>query len=289
MARPKFSVVIPTYNRARLIERALRCVVEQSVHPAEIIVVDDGSTDGTGVVAGKAGAMVISHPCNKGNGASVKTGLRHARGEVIVLMDGDGQHDPAEIPKLLGAIGPYDMVVGARVGPSSGSLHRRLANWVYNQFATYMTRTKILDLTSGFRAVKRSVIMRFVYLLPNTFSYPTTSTMALLKAGHSVHFVPITVAKRTGKSKIRLIQDGLRFLVIIFKVSALFSPLRVFLPVSGIMFSTGVLYSLGTIIWEHRFTNMGLLFLIAGMLIFFQGLIAEEIAMLRMEMSEEGH
>ena len=281
------SVVIPAYNEEQTIGTVVSEVRTVVGLEAEIIVVNDGSLDTTSQKAEKAGAIVFSHPYNKGNGAAVKTGIRQARGDVVVLMDGDGQHDPTNIPKLLEKIDTYDMVVGARTGRYSGSFHRRIANMIYNDFATYLTRVKVLDLTSGFRAMKREVIKKFLYLLPNTFSYPTTCTMALLKAGYSVCYVPITVKKRKGKSKIHIVRDGVRFLLILFKVAALFSPFRVFLPTSAVIFFTGVVYSLDMLIFRHRFTNMGLLFLVTGIMIFFMGLIAEEIAMMRMERSED--
>ena len=285
--KKRISVIVPAYNEEQTIGKIVKGIRSAVSAETEVIVVNDGSTDRTGVIAEEGGAKVISHPYNKGNGAAVKTGIRHAAGEIIVLMDGDGQHDPEEIPKLLRKMDKYDMVVGARQGRFSGSFHRRIANWIYNDFATYLTRVKVLDLTSGFRAMRKNVIEKFLYILPNTFSYPSTCTLAFLKAGYNVGYVPITISKRRGKSKINLVSDGVRFFLILFKVATLFSPFRVFFPVSAIIFFIGVAYSLDTLIFRHHFTNMGLLFLVTGIIIFFMGLISEQIALLRMERSEE--
>lgn len=285
--KEKISIIVPAYNEEQTIGEVVRGIRKVLTDEAEVIVVNDGSTDRTGPIAEEAGAKVINHPYNKGNGASVKTGIRHARGDIVVLMDGDGQHNPEDIPKLLEKMNEYDMVVGARTGKSSGSFHRRCANWIYNDFATYLAQVKVLDLTSGFRAIKREIIVKFLYLLPNTFSYPSTCTMTLLRAGYSVYYVPINVHKRKGKSKIHIVRDGVRFFLIMFKVATLFSPFRVFLPTSAVIFFIGVIYSLDMLIFHHRFTNMGLLFLVTGIIIFFMGLIAEEITLLRMERSEQ--
>lgn len=286
-SKERITVVIPAYNE----EQTIGDVIEQAKQAvgsgAEILVVDDGSTDGTQKLAEGAGARVVSHPYNKGNGAAVKTGIRSATGEIVVLMDGDGQHDPSDIPRLVEKMDVYDMVVGSRGGRSSGPLHRRMANWIYNDFASYLTQQKVSDLTSGFRAIRKSIIMKFLYLLPNTFSYPSTCTMTFLKAGYSIGYVPIAASKRRGKSKINLISDGVRFFLILFKVATLFSPFRVFFPTSALIFFMGVAYSFETIVFRRHFTNMGLLFLVTGIIIFFMGLIAEQIALLRMERSEE--
>ena len=212
--------------------------------PYEILVVDDGSIDGTAARAREAGARVISHPYNIGNGAAVKTGIREARGRVIVMMDADGQHEPADIPRLIEHLGSHDMVVGARTRESETSLHRDLANKVYNWFASYICNRKIEDLTSGFRAIKADAARAFLYLLPNTYSYPTTLTLAIVRSGRSLKYIPVRTVRRVGRSKIRLFRDGTRFFFIILKIATLFSPMKVFLPVSALMFLTGVGYGL---------------------------------------------
>lgn len=274
------SIVIPAKNEAAslpaLLEQ-LRAVGEWR----EIIVVDDGSNDKTAAVAEAAGCVVPRHPYSKGNGAAIKTGARTASGDVIVFMDADGQHDPADIQRLLGRINEgYDLVVGARQRGSQASVGRGLANGFYNRLATYMTGHKVEDLTSGFRAVRADKFREFLYLLPNGFSYPTTSTMAFFRAGYSVAYEPIHAAQRTGKSHIKPLQDGIRFLLIIFKIGTLYSPLKLFAPIAALAFVLASLwygYTLGT---EGRFTNMSALLYTGSVMIFLMGLISEQITAL---------
>lgn len=247
----------------------------------EVLVVDDGSADGTGDVAEAAGARVIRHPYNKGNGAAVKTGIRQAQGEVLVLMDADGQHNPADIARLIEPIGPYDMVVGARV-KGSQQWHRQLANSIYNAFASYLTDFRIEDLTSGFRAIKRKLALQFAYLLPNTFSYPTTLTMAVIRAGYSLKYIDIVAASRVGKSKIKLLRDGLRFLTIMVRIATLFSPMKVLLPLGLLTFLPGVLYAIYRLVIGERWTIPIVISVSIGALILALGLISEQIALLRM-------
>ena len=230
----------------------------------------------------RLGVRVISHPYQKGNGAAIKTGARHATGDIIVFMDGDGQHRPEDIPRLLAKLDEgYDMVVGARVSrKSQAGLHRAAANGFYNRFASWMTGHEVLDLTSGFRVVKASLFKRFLYLLPNGFSYPTTITMAFFRSGYSVAYEPIEVDKRIGKSHIRLVRDGVRFLLIIFKIGTLFSPLKLFLPISLAFFTTGLGYYAYTFLTTGRFTNMSALLFVTSVLIFLIGLVSEQITSL---------
>ena len=287
MNKPEISIVIPAMNEERVIGTVIKGVISMFGDKCEIIVVDDGSKDSTGKVAKEAGARVVTHPYNIGNGAAVKSGIRAATGEVIVMMDADGQHKPEDIPRLLEKIGTFDMVIGARTRASETSVHRDVANAIYNKFATYLTKKEILDLTSGFRAIKADIAKRFVYLLPNTFSYPTTLTLSLIRSGHSVSFVPIVAKKREGKSKIKLFKDGIRFFLIMLKIATLYSPFRVFLPVSASFFATGIGYYIYTFIVEHRFTNMSALLLGNGVIIFMMSLIAEQIAQMRLDRTEE--
>ena len=276
----RLSIVIPAKNEQRPIESLIYSLRERLGNP-RIIVVDDGSSDDTAAVACKAGALVISHPVSKGNGAAVKTGVRAASGDVIVFMDADGQHDPADIPALLARLDEgYDMVVGARQAGSQASLGRGLANRFYNRLASYMTGHKVEDLTSGFRAVRGEKFREFLYLLPNGFSYPTTSTMAFFRAGYSVAYEPIHAARRIGKSHIRPLQDGIRFLLIIFKIGTLYSPLKLFAPVAAGMFLLGSLWYLHTFIHFGRFTNMSALLYTGSVVVFMMGLISEQITAL---------
>lgn len=237
------SLVIPAYNEAESIEALLEKAIEIMKalgRPWEIIVVDDGSSDKTLEVIKDKQVKIIAHPYNIGNGAAIKTGIRHANCEIVVIMDADGQHNPENIPRLIAAIGPYDMVVGARTHGFSHNKHRTMANHCYNLLATYVTHFAIKDLTSGFRAIKSEVLRRFTYLLPNTFSYPSTLTLALLRAGYSLKYEPIASASRAGTSKIKLVSDGFRFVLIIFKIATFFSPLKIFLPFSVLFFLLGL-------------------------------------------------
>ena len=254
----------------------------------EIIVVDDGSSDGSAAAAMAAGANVVRHPYNIGNGAAVKSGMRAAKGKVIVLMDGDGQHKPEDIPRLLAGVEIFHMVVGARAKGSKLRIHRNLANVLYNLLASYVTRFKVEDLTSGFRVMRRRDALRFIDLLPNTFSYPTTLTLAFLRSGLTVKYVPIQTLYRAGQSKISLVTDGILFLLIITKIATLFAPFRVFLPVSVFFLLVGLGNYVYTYVTQNRFTNMSAFALSTAVIIFMLGLISEQIALLRMERQESG-
>ncbi|MCL5256413.1 MAG: glycosyltransferase [Chloroflexi bacterium] len=279
------TIVIPAYNEGQAIGAVVSKV--RGICPdAEVLVVDDASGDDTAAVAADHGARVIRHPYNKGNGAAVKTGIRNATGEVVLLMDADGQHDADDIRRLLSYIPDYDLVVGARSGDSDTAVQRDLGNWVLNRLASYMVGREIPDLTSGFRAMKREMIMEFIHLLPNGFSYPTTSTLAFIKAGYSVKFVPIKAHKRIGKSKIKLARDGTKFTMIIFKIITLYSPLRIFFPISLLSFLLGAGYAAYTIWTEVHITNSSALLISMSIIIFLMGLVSEQIAAMRFERKE---
>lgn len=277
------TVIIPAYNEAlnmgTLIDK-LKNVIDDA---DEILVVDDGSTDSTASIARESGATVISHPYNIGNGSAVKTGMRAARGDILITMDADDQHSPDDISGILQHIDRYDMVVGARCGRQGV---RGIANSIYNLLASYVTGRRVEDLTSGFRAVRANIAKRYVYLFPNGFSYPTTITLALMKSGHSVKYIPIKTRKRIGKSKIRPIRDGLRFLSIIAKITTLFSPFKVFLPVSSFFFLGGLIYYWYAYLTGTRFPNVPVFMIISGVIIFMMGLIAEQIAQMRLDRTE---
>lgn len=282
----RLSVIIPAYNEAASIERVLAQVGAQ-LPDAELIVVDDASKDETVALASRAGAKVVRQPYNKGNGAAVKAGIRAASGEVLLMIDADGQHDPTDLPRILAPIGPYDLVIAARSRASNATWTRGVGNALLNRLATYLTGVQIDDLTSGFRAMKRETIMEFMHLLPNRYSYPTTSTMAFIKAGYSVKFVPIAAHRREGgASGQKLLRNGIIFGTIILRMVTLFSPLKVFSPISAIFFMIGALYGVYTIITEVHITNTTVLMVVMSLLIFLQGLISEQIAAYRFERRE---
>lgn len=274
------SIVLPAKNESAAIGATVAGIIAL-LPDAEVIVVNDGSTDNTAEVAKAAGARVITHPYSKGNGAAIKSGARAATGEIIVFMDADGQHDPADIPRLLARLKEgHDMVVGARQKGSQASVGRGIANKFYNWLASYMSGHKIEDLTSGFRAVRADKFKQFLYLLPNGFSYPTTSTMAFFRAGYSVAYEPIHAAQRIGKSHIKLVKDGMRFLLIIFKIGTLYSPLKLFGPIAASLFAAATFWYGYTYADAGRFTNMSALLYTGSVMIFLMGLISEQITAL---------
>jgi len=284
----KISVIIPAYNEAQAVGDLVSKIVE--LYPEfEVLVINDGSTDDTSAVAKDAGAKVHNHPYNIGNGAAVKSGIRHAKGEILVFMDGDGQHDPKDISLLTKHIPNYDMVVGARSKKDQTSLGRALGNKIYNWLASYVAKFDIQDLTSGFRAIKSDIAQQFLYLLPNSYSYPATLTLAVLRTGRALKYVPIKVkVRKAGKSNIKFFKDGVRFFMIIVKICTLFSPFRIFLPVSFIMFCLGLSYYIYTFLASGRFTNMGALLFTTSIIIFMMGLISEQICQMRFERRERG-
>ena len=281
------TVIIPAFNEAGTIGSVVSGVRAALDEAAEVLVVDDGSDDGTGDAARRAGATVIRHPENIGNGASIKAGVRAAAGSTLVILDGDGQHNPSEIPRLLVRLEENDLVVGARsAGSGPAPLHRRFGNAVYNALATYIAGRRVEDLTCGFRAVRAEVARRLLYLLPNRFSSPSTLTLACMQAGYWVAFEPITVSERNGKSKLRPLPDGLKFFIIIFRTATFYSPLKIFLPVSTATLVLGLTNYLYTFLTQHRFTNMSLLLLLSSVLFFLLGLVADQITKIRFQQSE---
>ncbi|MDJ0860812.1 MAG: glycosyltransferase family 2 protein [Gammaproteobacteria bacterium] len=281
------SIVLPALNEASGL-KGLLPRLRSEFPEAEVLVVDDGSTDETRAVCESAGVRVVSHPCSMGNGAAIKTGARLAQGSVTVFMDSDGQHDPSDIHRLVAKLEQgYDMAVGARDWNTHASLGRRWANAIFNRLASAMTGYQIDDLTSGFRAARTRHFRKFLYLLPNGFSYPTTSTMAFFRSGFPVGYVPIQAGNREGRSKIRWLKDGVRFLVIILKIGALFSPMRLFFPASTGLFSIGVLYYAFTYWTTGRFTNMSALLFISSLLIFLIGILSEQVSSLHYRGVEE--
>jgi len=289
-AGASLSIILPAKNEAQNLQALLprlKAMVSGLKREAEIIVVDDGSTDETHAVCEAHGVRVVRHPYSSGNGAAVKTGARAARGEVLAFMDADGQHDPESIPALLAKLDEgFDMVVGARTAGAHAGAHRFAANSFYNWFASWMVGRPVPDLTSGLRVARAERFRRFLYLLPNGFSYPTTSTMSFFRCGYPVAYVPVSVQRRGGKSHIRLLRDGLRFLLIIFKIGTLYSPLKLFVPISAAFFLTGLGYYLYTYLTMHRFTNMSALLFVTSVLVFVVGLLSEQIALLNFKDSD---
>ena len=274
------SIVIPAKNEAENLKGFLPRLLAV-VGKAEVIVVNDGSTDDTLTICEQHGVTVVTHPYSKGNGAAIKTGAKTAKGEVIVFLDGDGQHKPEDIPLMLEKLATgYDMVVGARDKQSQADSFRAIANGLYNWLSSAITGHKILDLTSGFRAVRAEKFKEFLYLLPNGFSYPTTSTMAFFRAGYSVGYMPIQTEQRLGESHISLLKDGVRFLLIIFKVGTLYSPLKIFLPIALGFFGMGILNYIYTYTTQGTFTNMSAVLLMTAVIVFLIGLVSEQVTAL---------
>jgi glycosyltransferase involved in cell wall biosynthesis len=276
------SIVIPAYNEADVIGEVVASLA-RSASWHEIIVVDDGSSDGTSARASAAGATVVTHPYNKGNGAAVKSGIRRATGEFVLIIDGDGQHPPDDARRLTARLGEYDLVIGARAAATQATALRKLGNAMLNGLAGYLTGRHIPDLTSGFRGARRECLREFLHLLPNGFSTPTTTTLAFIKAGYNVAFESIEARQRVGTSKIRLARDGVKFLMIILKIVTIFSPLRVFLPVSLAALAVGAAYAGWTIATQHHITNSSVLLIMLAVIVFLVGLVSEQISALRFE------
>lgn len=279
------SIVIPAFNEEPVIG-ALVSALRGGAAWHEIIVVDDGSSDATADRAREAGATVVRHPYNKGNGAAVKTGIRRATGEYVLIVDGDGQHRAADAARLVARLGEYDLVIGARSTGTQATHARMLGNAALNWLAGYLTGRSVPDLTSGFRGARRAHLREFLHLLPNGFSTPTTTTLAFIKAGYNVHFEPVEADTRVGRSKIRLARDGVRFLLIVLKIVTLFSPFRIFMPISLAAFFAGAGYAAWTIATQSHITNSSVLLIMLAVIVFLVGLVSEQIAALRFESRE---
>lgn len=276
------SVVVPAFNEGAAIGAVVSALAAGGPWH-EVIVVDDGSADDTADRARAAGATVVRHPYNKGNGAAVKSGIRHATGEYVLIIDGDGQHRPDDARRLVSRLGEYDLVIGARSSGTQATHARRFGNTGLNRLASYLTGREIPDLTSGFRAARREHLREFLHLLPNGFSTPTTTTLAFIKAGYNVTFEPVEARPRAGASKIKFARDGAKFFMIILKVVTLFSPLRVFLPISAASFLLGSAYAIWTIVLHSKIPNGAVLLILFAAVVFLVGLVSEQISALRFE------
>ena len=283
MADPSaVSIVIPAKDEALSIADVVHRLKEAAAW-REIIVVDDGSADSTGPLAREAGACVIRHPYNKGNGAAVKTGARHASGEFVLIVDGDGQHFATDARRIVARLGEFDLVVGARRGATQATLARRGGNAMLNWLASYLTGRRIPDLTSGFRGIRRDVLNEFLHLLPNGFSTPTTTTLACIRAGYNVAFEPIDAGTRAGDSKMRVAREGTRFVLILLKVITIFSPLRIFAPISAVAFVGGAIYGVANFVTAGRIPNGAVIMLLFAVIVFLVGLVSEQVAALRLQ------
>ena len=283
MASPEsVTIVLPAFNERDGIGQVV-AALKASAPWHEVLVVDDGSTDGTGRAAEDAGARVVRHPYNKGNGAAVKTAIRSAASDWIVIVDADGQHRADDAKRLVSRLGDFDLVIGARDSKTQATAGRRIGNAVLNRLASYLTERPIPDLTSGLRAARREYLLEFIHMLPNGFSTPTTTTLAFIKAGYNVAFEPIGALPRVGASKIRLASDGAKFLLILLKVITIFSPLRIFAPISALTFVVGAAYGAWNFIYHARIPNGAVLLLMFSISVLLVGLISEQISTLRFE------
>ena len=290
--KKSLSVIIPAYNEELCIGpflENLHSFLLERVEDFEIIVVDDCSSDNTNAIVSKVeGIRIVRHPYNKGNGAAVRTGIRSAKKEYVIMMDSDGQHKPTDLMKIYNLLDDYDCVVGARTSDYKGLWYRNLANGLYNYLASYVTNMDIKDLTSGFRGFRRDIIIKFLYLFPNGFSYPTTSTLSVIKSGYNLTYVPIDVEQRIGKSKIKLFRDGFRFLIIIMKITTLFSPLKIFLPISFLFFFASLFHGVYKVfLLDTRYSPLTVILFILSIVFFLIGLLSEQISTLRFERVEE--
>ena len=283
MADPSsVSVVIPALNEELTIADVVAAL--KSAAPwREVLVIDDGSADATAIKAETAGARVIRHPYNKGNGAAVKTGIRNATGDFILIIDADGQHPPEDAVRIADRLGEYDLVVGARSSTTQATQARRSGNMLLNWLASYLAGRAIPDLTSGFRGARREHLREFIHLLPNGFSTPTTTTLAFIKAGYNVSFERVSARRRMGESKIRFARDGARFFLILLKVITIFSPLRIFVPISACTFAVGALYGAYTALAHGRIPNGAVILILFSVVVFLVGLVSEQVSSLRID------
>lgn len=282
----ELSIILPVYNEKGVIDNIYPRIVDifsKWEIAKELLIIDDGSDEVLSLDLLVPWARIIRHSVNMGNGAAIKTGIRNAKGEKCVIMDADGQHLPEDAIKLVEKLDQYVLVVGARDFKTTGTFHRNLANQIYSKLASYTSGAQIPDLTSGIRAFRREEVLQIIHLFPNRFSCPTTMTLGLIYLGYQVGFQRINVMKRDGKSKIRIFSDGTRFLLVILKISTLFSPLKIFFPLSLSLFLLGLINYFSVLIFWHRFSLWSVVLLTNAITIFMIGLVAEEISSLKLK------
>lgn len=277
------SIVIPAYQERAAIGDVVSAVLKVVASLSceyEVIVVDDGSTDGTGDAARKAGAHVLVHPYNKGYGASLKTGIRFASNRTVIFLDADGQHDPDDIPRLLAGRTGFDMVVGARKGMAGSPLWRQPGKLFLKWLVNNLTGHSIPDFNSGYRALDREMALRFLPIMPDGFSFSTTSTIAAFKGGYLVQYLPIQVAKRIGTSTVTA-ADGFRTIMLIIRLVTLFAPLRVFLPISAVTFLIGLIFTVYGYVHTGEASVKGLISLLAAVQFFLFGVMVDQVVAVR--------
>ncbi|MCK5602424.1 glycosyltransferase family 2 protein [Candidatus Pacearchaeota archaeon] len=288
----KLSVIVPAYNVkdsiGKFLEELKKYIYNDKKNSYEIIVVDDGSNDGTGEILDRfEGIKVFHHMYNHGYGAALKTGFKNASGDIVIIMDSDGQHLPEDIPKFLEQIGNFDMVVGKRNRIVHSPWWRLPGKWFIECLASYLIKKRIPDLNSGFRAVWKESALKYLHLCPNGFSFSTTITLVFFNRGHSIGYVPIVSSKRRGSSRSTVSPlTGFETILLVLRIMTLFNPLRVFLPVSFVAVLIGILWG-GQYVLMKRGVSVGsLLLVVTGILVFFFGLLADQIAELRKEKYE---
>jgi len=277
---PECTIIIPAYNE----EEGIRSVInglKSMPDKYEILVVDDGSTDNTFKIASETGVRVIRQPYNKGYGAALKTGIRNAKSNLVLFMDADGQHQTSDIKEIMRYTGNYDMVVGARTKRTKISFLRKPGKKILAIIANYLAGMKIPDLNSGFRVIKKDVVMEFMHILPNSFSFTTTITLGCIMAGYSIKYVPINMLERVGTSKINPFRDGSRFILLMIRTIMLFNPLKIFLPISVIIFLLGISDLTYELIYYFNVSSLSILLFLSSLIVFFIGIMADQISMMR--------
>jgi glycosyltransferase involved in cell wall biosynthesis len=285
MKQSNISIIIPAFNEEEVIGS-----VVQSIHSAfpdsEIIVVNDGSTDNTAAELSKSGVIILNHDLNRGYGASLKTGARAARRDYVLFCDGDGQHSVEDVRRLMNECDGYDLVVGARKSDSHRPFLRRPGKFVMRKYSEFLAGTKIPDLNSGLRIFKRDTLMRYLHLMPDGFSFSTTSTFTMIKSNRKYKYIPITVQKRIGKSSVRQLKHGPQALMLMLRLAVLFEPLKLFLWIAGILFILSLASLAIDMCSAGGFSDTTVILSIATIIIFMSGLLCDQVSAMRREKHE---